>query len=47
MAIREIKPLDTVQWAFVVKTINTEATPEQRKMMKEAIKDGSKVKTLR
>lgn len=47
MAIREVKPLSPKQWEFVVKTIQTKATDDQRKMMKQAIKEGSQIKTIR
>ena len=47
MALREVKPLDPKQWDFVVKTIKTKPTEEQRKMMREAIQDGSQIKTRR
>ncbi len=44
MALREVKPLDKKQWSFLVKTLEKKPTKQQKAMMINAVKIGSKLK---
>lgn len=44
MALREVKPLDKKQWSFLVKTLKKNPTTQQKAMIKDAVKIGSKLK---
>jgi len=44
MALREVHPLSDKQWNALAKTLKKEPTKQQRKMIKEAVENGSKLK---
>lgn len=44
MALREVHPLNEKQWSALAKTLKKEPTKRQRKMIKEAVENGSKLK---
>ena len=44
MALREVKTLDKKQWSFLVKTLKKNPTKQQKAMIADAVKIGSKLK---
>ena len=45
--MRCVHALDDEQWKFVMEQLKKKPTKKQKRMMKEAIEEGSKLKTIR
>jgi uncharacterized protein YneF (UPF0154 family) len=45
MALRQLPPLDKIQWEFVIKNMGKKPSEQQKKRIKEVVALGRKIKT--
>lgn len=46
MALKQLDPLTSKQWQFVMNKLNSEPTEKQRNMAKKSLEQGKKIRTI-